>query len=233
MSGDDKYTYPGSGGVLVNRLGIRDPVRLDEALNDYASQRWAAIRGEAVPEVLDFGYLRSIHRRLFEPLLGWAGEVRDVDAQAGDTGIAYCRPRFIEDSVRALFDGLAGEDYLRGLGREEFAGRLAVRWGELSAIHPFRDGNTRSQSVYVSVLAARAGYGIDWTRLDVARLRGLRITAIAGTEGPLASYLGEHLLSTSSPGDADTITSPAAARDRPVEAFLLDIPAPKAGSHDA
>jgi cell filamentation protein len=122
---------------------------------------------------------------------------------------------------------------LRGLGREEFAGRLAVRWGELSAIHPFRDGNTRSQSVYVSVLAARAGYGIDWARLEVARLRGLRITAIAGTEGPLASYLGEHLLRTSPPGDADTITSPATAHDRPVEAFLLDIPAPLTGSHDA
>ncbi|HKU10789.1 MAG TPA: hypothetical protein VJQ61_06120 [Sinomonas sp.] len=37
MSEDDKYTYPGSGGVLVNHPGIRDARLLDEALNDYAT----------------------------------------------------------------------------------------------------------------------------------------------------------------------------------------------------
>lgn len=34
---DDKYTYLGSGGVLVNRLNLRDDDRLDAALNDAAS----------------------------------------------------------------------------------------------------------------------------------------------------------------------------------------------------
>jgi hypothetical protein len=34
MSLDDKYTYPGSGGVLVNRFGIRDAARLDQLVND-------------------------------------------------------------------------------------------------------------------------------------------------------------------------------------------------------
>ncbi len=37
MSVDDKYTYPGSGGVLINAAGIRDHAELDEAMNDVAS----------------------------------------------------------------------------------------------------------------------------------------------------------------------------------------------------
>lgn len=37
MSVDDKYTYPGSGGVPINAAGIRDHARLDGAINDVAS----------------------------------------------------------------------------------------------------------------------------------------------------------------------------------------------------
>ncbi|RDV43225.1 cell filamentation protein, partial [Leifsonia sp. ku-ls] len=32
MSEDDKYTYPDSGGVLVNSKGIRNAARLDAAM---------------------------------------------------------------------------------------------------------------------------------------------------------------------------------------------------------
>jgi len=44
MTLDDKYTCPDSGGVLVNRLDIRDLGRLDQALNAYASVAWVRLR---------------------------------------------------------------------------------------------------------------------------------------------------------------------------------------------
>lgn len=40
MIADDKYTYPGSGGVLVNNYNIRDAEQLDKAVNAVASVRW-------------------------------------------------------------------------------------------------------------------------------------------------------------------------------------------------
>lgn len=86
MSVDDKYTYPGSGGVLVNLLGIRDATVLDQALNDYASFGWAEIQAEE-PTDLGVEYLLAIHRQLFRDVLAWAGEIRDVDAQAVGVGI--------------------------------------------------------------------------------------------------------------------------------------------------
>lgn len=140
MSADDKYTYRGSGGVLVNTRGIEDLRRLDHALDSYASAAWALLRLEPVPDRLDFDYLKYIHRRMFSRLLTWAGEVRDVDTQAEGTGIAHCRPEYIEPAATDLFRKLASEDYLRALDAREFADRLADRWGELSAIHPCRDG---------------------------------------------------------------------------------------------
>jgi cell filamentation protein len=192
---DDKYTYPLSGGVLVNSRGLRTSADLDAAVNGFASVALAELAREPIPEPPDFGYLRRIHERIFQPIVpGIAGRIRDVDVQASGTGIAYCRPEYINTSLDALFAKLEREDYLTGLDDRTFADRLADRWGELSAIHSWRDGNTRSQSFYISRLADRAGHPIDWQHVDVDTLRQLRLEAIVGRERPLADYLAERLL---------------------------------------
>lgn len=205
MSVDDKYTYPGSGGVLVNTAGYRTHAQLDEAMNDVASVTMAEVRAEPVPARPDYAYLRSIHERMFGDLVpGIAGRLRDVDVQATGTGITYCRPEYIEANLTALFGKLDRENYLVGLDADTFAERLADRWGELSAIHPYRDGNTRSQSTYVSAIAERAGHPIDWERVDVDELRTARLHAVAGNDRPLATYLRAHLREE----DRETDTGP-------------------------
>ena len=62
MTLDDKYTFPDSGGVLVNRLGIRNIGRLDQALNAYASVAWVRLRQLPPLEPPGFDYLQTIHR---------------------------------------------------------------------------------------------------------------------------------------------------------------------------
>lgn len=194
MSVDDKYTYPGSGGVLRNRQGIREAARLDHVMNQYASVEWAVLRTEPLPDRFNFGYLAGIHRRFFGEVLTWAGEIRDVDAQAGSVGLAYCRPEYIATELSTLFSTLRREHYLHGLDAREFADRLAVRWADLTLIHPFRDGNTRTQGAFVSRLAESAGHPIAWTRIDVDQLRDLRLVATVGREDQLADYLHDRLL---------------------------------------
>jgi fido (protein-threonine AMPylation protein) len=49
-------------------------------------------------------------------------------------------------------------------------------------IHPFRDGNTRSQSLFVSNLARAAGHPIDWRLVEVGDLRAARLQAMQGDE---------------------------------------------------
>lgn len=195
MSVDDKYTYPGSGGVLVNHLCIRDAARLDQALNDYASIEWAQLRREPLPERFDVAQLQEIHRRLFHDVYPFAGQLRDVDAQAQGTGIPYSRPEFIATQARAIDDALGRDNYLRRMPHDQFVDRLAYHWGELTALHAMRDGNTRSQSAFVTQLAAAAGYRIDWERVDVDELRTVRLQAVARSERPLADYLRDRVQS--------------------------------------
>lgn len=219
---DDKYTYPGSGGVLINRLGIRDATRLDEAMNFAASTAWADLDRQGPPEHPNMDYLASIHRRMFAPLLDWAGQVRDVDTGAVGAGITYARPAYIHDNLTELFSRLAETDYLRGLPRDEFADQLGAQWGTLSAIHPFRDGNTRSQSAYVSALAARAGYRIDWAAIDVDHLRQTRLAAVTGRDHGLRNYLRTHI--RDNPATAPETTreegTPPAATQQPTKGPL-------------
>jgi len=190
VSQDDKYTYPNSGGVLRNKLGLTDGARLDDAMNDFASAAWAVLSMEGTPAAFDFRYLQHVHIAMFGRIFEWAGKVRDVDTVAGNTGIVYARPQFIDDNLTDMFRELANDESLFSTEDPvEFSMKLSAHWGYLSQIHPFRDGNTRSQSLFVSNLARAAGHPLDWRRIDVEALRNARLSAIQGSERVLASVL--------------------------------------------
>lgn len=193
MTSPERFTYPGSWGVLRNRRGIHGAQRLDEAMNELVSVAIAGIVREGPPSTPDFTYLQGIHRRMFSELFDFAGQRRVVAAKATGTSVTYCAPEDIGARTDRLFSELAAEDHLRGLDPEAFAEALALRWGDLSDIHPFHDGNTRSQGVFVTMLAWRAGYLLRWEDVDVEALRRCRLRAITGDCTSLRTFLRTHL----------------------------------------
>ena len=58
--------------------------------------------------------------------------------------------------------------YFAGLGPDGFAGGVGPVLGDVNHVHPFREGNGRTQLQYLKQLAARAGHVLDLTRLDRA-----------------------------------------------------------------
>lgn len=92
MAEDDRYTIPGSGGVLRNKRGLTLQEDVDEAMNYAATTRWAIVQTEPILDQLDLEYLRSIHRRFMSPVLGEphacgsalsSGELSDAHEQCG------------------------------------------------------------------------------------------------------------------------------------------------------
>lgn len=203
---DDRYTIPDSGGVLRNQLGLKSHEQLDEAMNDYATLEWAAMSLEPMPQKFDFAYLASIHHKLLGDVVGddavghWAGRIRHNAAPMGalNTGIVYAREEYIPSGLDDVFGRLRHQRYLTGLDRKRFFGELSESWGYLTQIHPFRDGNTRSQTAFVDRLAVNAGHPIDWMSIDVDILRELRFRAITDSTF-LASYLEQHVIDTHEP----------------------------------
>ena len=61
---------------------------------------------------------------------------------------------------------LKRESYLQGLDKQKLAERLAYYIGEINAIHPFREGNGRSQRMFIELLALHNGYKLDFAKIS-------------------------------------------------------------------
>jgi cell filamentation protein len=61
-----------------------------------------------------------------------------------------------------VFGELAKENNLTGLDKEKFVERLAYFYDQVNFIHPFREGNGRTQRVFFSRIAKDVGFEIDW-----------------------------------------------------------------------
>ena len=64
-----------------------------------------------------------------------------------------------------VLSGLTADGYLLGLARERLVERLALYYGEVNVVHPFREGNGRTLRAFLRQLAASAGYRLDWSAL--------------------------------------------------------------------
>ena len=129
----------------------------------------AGLRGEQLAPgtpagSFDLGHLCALHRVLFQDIFAWAGQVRTVDTEK--QGQDFAPAAEISDAVRRIHADLEGEAFLRGLGIEAFADRLADYYYRIYAVHAFRDGNSRSLRHFCTALAAAAGYRLDFAALE-------------------------------------------------------------------
>lgn len=101
----------------------------------------------------------------------------------------FCYPENIDREMRRLFASLANENEFRDLDAETFAARVAHFLAELNAIHAFREGNGRTQTVFLGMLADQAGHPLDFERLDPPAMLQAMIDSFDGNEQPLASLI--------------------------------------------
>ena len=182
-AGSDPYCYAGTS-VLRNTRGIRDQAELERFESAIVKQRSL----EALPRGnLSVSHYRSIHRHLFQDVYRWAGRFRTVRTHKGSS--TFCYPEHIANQMRQLFDGLRQAGYLAHLSTDDFASRAAHFLATLNAIHPFREGNGRSQNIFLGLLAARAGHGMELSRLDATAFRAAMIESFGGSEEPLAAQI--------------------------------------------
>lgn len=163
MSFSDPYTYPASH-VLRNRLGITGAAALDLIERQLVTERGV----EGIPAgQFDLTHLRAIHRQLFQDVYTWAGEIRTVEI--AKNGHQFQFFRFIEMGVGDVHNRLEPADFLRGLSRDAFATFAGKIIGDVNYVHPFREGNGRTQLFYLEQLAEQAGHRLDLTKLDPGR----------------------------------------------------------------
>lgn len=186
----DPYVDPRTG-VFVNLLGITDANRLAAADVDFAYRRTVELFSRPALGRFDLAHLRAIHRHLFGDVYPWAGELRTVNIGKGDTDFAPLQ--FMERYAVSIFANLAKEGHLKRLNADAFAQRAAHYLAEINAIHPFREGNGRTQREFMRQLARHAGFALSWQNLSQEDMIAASITGMNDDLDPLQSVLRARL----------------------------------------
>lgn len=132
-------------------------------------------------------HYKAVHRHLFGDVYRWAGRFRNV--RIAKSGAMFCYPEHIVAQMDQLFERLKGDRLLQGLDRDAFARRAAAFLATLNHIHPFREGNGRSQTAFLGALSARAGWPLDYGRLDEDAFLDAMIRSFRGDERRLERQL--------------------------------------------
>lgn len=180
--------YPGTT-VLVNKLGIQNQAQLDE--NETLIVSVKSLQFELDPFVgpLDFTYYKQLHRFLFDELYDWAGTVRDINLSKQRT--CFCPADEIASLAKRMFGRVQEMNFFSGLPRADFIVELADFYSNVNYLHPFREGNGRTQRLYFRQLAQRAGYKLDFAAVDSDRMMIATIHAASGVEETLRNLFDE------------------------------------------
>jgi len=166
-SARDPYVYPGTN-VLINLEDIRDQAALNRFEAQTASANIARLAVNPIQGPFDVRRLEETHSRIFGKVYPWAGELRkDIGLMAKNRSgfvVAYGSSQNIPGALAGVFANLKAENDLKALNADAMANRLAYYYGELDAIHAFRDGNSRTLRAFTTDLAEAAGHRLDWAR---------------------------------------------------------------------
>ncbi len=144
-----------------NYFGLLSYTELTKLERIYSEQRLIELENAGVSGRFDRQHLCSINFYIFQDVFPWAGQLRVVGLSKPG-GAPFAAPAHITSSLTTLFQKLSGENHLNGLRVNDFAERAAYYLGEINAIHPFREGNGRTQREFVRQIAANAGHTISW-----------------------------------------------------------------------
>jgi cell filamentation protein len=170
-----KYRYPGTD-VLINKLGIHDEEKLMKAERIFTGKRIAELHDKPVPGNFDLKHLQSIHKYIFQDIYDFAGKIRDE--QIGKDTMRFASPLHIDSYSKELFKELKAEKFLKGLDVNGFSERAAYYMSEINMLHPFAEGNGRSQREYTKTLAMKNGYELDWDKVDTKDLLDASIKSV-------------------------------------------------------
>lgn len=154
---DKVYCYPDTS-ILINRLDIHDKDKLFTAETSLVAVRLYQLQKNPIRGSFDYNHLCRIHHYIFQDLYDWAGETRTVNIAKKSL---FCLVQFIQSYAESIFPAYFN-DCMRAKDKpEEFVHVFAEHYADLNALHPFREGNGRSQREYCRELCLKCGYAFD------------------------------------------------------------------------
>ena len=126
--------------------------------------------------------LLTTHAYLCGDVYPWAGTIRT--GEVGAMGLAMCRAAYVDQELDRLFRRIE-QSPPSATDREAALNTVAEHWGELTIIHPFLDGNSRTQRYFFDHMLRHAGWSLDWRRIAATEVHAARYVAAATLDSSL------------------------------------------------
>lgn len=188
MDAWEAYFIPGTT-VLKNLAGIDDARELQRFEYEQSGFRHLELQASPIQGRFDLAHLQAIHRHLFRDVYPWAGELRNV-AIVKD-GTRFALPQHLESFGARIASDLAKDGFLKGLDKGAFVDRLGYHYGELNALHPFREGNGRSTRAFLEQLCEQAGYHLMMKGVDPRRWNAAAAASFDRELGPIREIFAQ------------------------------------------
>ena len=190
----DPYLYPGTD-VLRNVPGLRNAEQLTAFEAVKTAHRIYELLNNPVVGRFDPAHLKAIHQRVFRDVFPWAGEFRTAmlgkAEHPGQAPTWFTPPHLLEHEAERIFSSLHRANLLRGIPRKAFARHAARLLAEINKLHPFREGNGRTQRLFIDALARQAGHPVYFDVISRERMVQASIEANGGNLGMMGRMLEE------------------------------------------
>lgn len=147
---------------LVNAKNLDD---LDKKERELSSIRIVQLSINSIKGNFDYQHLKDIHKHIFKDIYTWAGKDRyemGLNGQFLKGNQHFVPGNELPKYSKIIFDELKEQNFLKNCKNiDDFAKNISIFMMELNALHPFREGNGRTQRIFLNELATNAGYKMD------------------------------------------------------------------------
>ncbi|HAA1513402.1 cell filamentation protein Fic [Campylobacter coli] len=156
--------------LASNLVGATNLIELNKKERIITLQAAKKLELNPIKGNFDYQHLKDIHKALFEDVYTWAGQdrmqmgLKEKFAKYAPNGaiINFVPGKDLNVTAQQIFTWLKEDNYLtNSKDLNDFAKNLAEFARNLNALHPFREGNGRTQRIFLNELAKNAGYKLD------------------------------------------------------------------------
>ncbi len=179
---------------LINKFGITNENTLAQIEADITFAKASQLEANQIQGNFDFKHYKAIHKYLFSDLYDWAGKIRTINISKKGTNFVDCLE--IEKIANMCFERLKKENYFKELNFESFVENIVDFYYTTNLLHPFREGNGRTQRIFITQLIRYCGYDIDFAEIDPDELMIATINSANGVNDMLKQIFKENIKNT-------------------------------------
>jgi cell filamentation protein len=165
---DPDYTYTDpKTGVLRNLGGIADHDALTFAEAAATTKRAGELKVKPI-RIKDSNALFAIHCHLFQDIYDWAGKRRTVEISKG--GKQFFPTSHFDNALKYIDSLIVEYQLMAKDDKTGLAKKLAEILDNVNFLHPFREGNGRTQREFMRLLAKEQGWTLNLNPPDNAEI---------------------------------------------------------------